>query len=144
MAYVKIWLHCVWGTKNKVPQLTQQVLSELLYHIRANSKGKGIYIDTINGHREHIHCIISLGPDQTLAKVIQLLKGESSFWINRKKLTRYKFEWAVEYYGVSFGESDLDKVRHYIKNQDIHHETKTWENECNEMMEKYGFTRFHI
>jgi len=142
MAYVKIWLHCVWGTKNRIPQLTREVLPELTDHIRVNSKVKGIYIDTINGHREHIHCIISLDPDQTLAKVIQLIKGESSFWINRKKLTRNKFEWAVEYYGVSFGESDLDKIRLYIRNQELHHNRKTWEDECNEMMVKYGFVSF--
>jgi putative transposase len=142
MAYVKIWLHCVWGTKNRTAQLTREVLPELTDHIRVNSKAKGICIDTINGHREHIHCIISLGPDQTLAKVIQLIKGESSFWINRKGLNRYKFEWAVEYYGVSFGESDLDKVRLYIKNQELHHTGKTWEDECNEMMVKYGFVNF--
>jgi putative transposase len=135
MAYVKIWLHCVWSTKRRIPYLTCNVLSELIDHIQNNAKEKGIYIDAINGYREHIHCIISLGPDQTLAKVIQLIKGESSFWINKKRLTRYKFEWAIEYYGVSFGESDLDKVRLYIKNQKIHHERKSWDDERNEMVD---------
>ena len=134
MAYVRIWVHCVWGTKYRTQYLTGKVLSELSDHILENAKGKRIYIDTINGYRDHIHCIISLGADQALAKVIQLIKGESSFWINRNKLTRYKFEWAVEYYGVSFGESDLDKVRLYIKNQEIHHEKKSWDEECNEMI----------
>ena len=143
MSYVRIWLHCVWGTKNRMPQLTKEVLSELIDHIRINSKEKGIYIDTINGHSEHIHCIISLGPDQTLAKVIQLIKGESSFWINRNKLTRYRFAWAVEYYGVSVSESDISRVRLYIKNQEIHHKIKTWEDECNEMIKEYGFDRFN-
>jgi putative transposase len=142
MAYVKIWLHCVWGTKNRTPFLTKKILSDLIGHIRTNAKEKGIYIDTLNGHREHIHCIISLSPDQTLAKVIQLIKGESSFWLNKNKLTRYRFEWAVEYYGVSVSESELNKVRIYIKNQDVHHSQSTWEDECNEMMITYGFVKF--
>jgi putative transposase len=142
MAYVKIWLHCVWGTKNRTPFLTKKILSDLIDHIRTNAEEKGIYIDTLNGHREHIHCIISLSPDQTLAKVIQLIKGESSFWLNKNKLTRYRFEWAVEYYGVSVSESELNKVRIYIKNQDVHHSQSTWEDECNEMMITYGFVKF--
>ena len=142
MAYVKIWLHCVWGTKSRTPFLTKKILSDLIDHISTNAKEKGIYIDTINGHREHIHCIISLGPDQTLAKVIQLIKGESSFWLNKNKLTRYKFEWAVEYYGVSVSESELKKVRIYIKNQEVHHSQSTWEDEYNEMMITYGFVKF--
>jgi putative transposase len=141
MAYVKIWLHCVWGTKNRTPFLTKEILSDLIDHIRSNVKEKGIYIDTINGHREHIHCIISLNPDQTLAKVIQLIKGESSFWLNKNKLTKYRFEWAVEYYGVSVSESELNKVRIYIKNQEVHHCQRSWHDECNEMIEKYGFEK---
>ena len=124
MAYVRIWLHCVWGTKYRTRRLTGEVLPKLIEHIKSNAKEKGIYIDTINGYREHIHCIISLGPDQTISGVIQLIKGESSFWINRNKICRYKFEWAVEYYCISFGESDLDRVRLYIRNQEGHHSQK--------------------
>jgi putative transposase len=142
MAYVKIWLHCVWGTKNRTPFLTKKILSDLIDHIRTNAKEKRINIDTINGHREHIHCIISLSPDQTLAKVIQLIKGESSFWINKNNLTKYRFEWAVEYYGVSVSESELNKVRIYINNQEVHHCQRTWLYESNEIMEKYGFEKF--
>jgi putative transposase len=136
MAYVKIWLHCVWGTKNRTNSLTNELMSELTNHIKNNAKEKGIYIDIINGHRDHIHCIISLGPDQSLAKFMQLIKGESSFWINKNKLTKYKFEWAVEYYGVSFGESDINKVRHYIRNQKSHHQIQTWDEESKELMEQ--------
>ena len=144
MAYVQIWIHCVWGTKNRIPHLTRPVLQELISHISINANEKGIYIDTINGHIDHIHCIISLEPDQTLAKVIQLIKGESSFWMNREKLTSYKFEWAVEYYCVSFGKSDLEKVRLYIRNQESHHAKKTWEDESNDIMERYGFVRCKV
>jgi len=125
MSYVKIWIHCVWGTKNRIPFLSEKVRSGLITHIRANAKEKGIYIDSLNGGNEHLHCLISLDPDQSLSKVMQLIKGESSFWINKNKLTRFRFEWAVEYFGVSVGESQLHKVRDYIRNQEEHHRTKT-------------------
>ncbi|MBK9392288.1 MAG: IS200/IS605 family transposase [Bacteroidetes bacterium] len=141
MSYVKIWLHCVWGTKRRIPYLTNDLLKELTEHIKVNALEKGIYIDTINGHREHIHSIISLGPDQAIARVIQLIKGESSFWINRNKLTVNKFEWADEYYAASFGDSDLDRIRLYIRNQELHHTQKTWDKECNEMIKKDGLVR---
>lgn len=72
---------------------------------------------------------------------MNLIKGESSFWINKNKLTKMKFEWADEYFAVSVGESQLNKVREYIKNQEQHHKTKSWEQECKEFMEKYGFSK---
>jgi REP element-mobilizing transposase RayT len=139
MAYVRNWLHCVWGTKNRIPFITAQNKKEIIAHIRDNAKAKGIYIDFINGHSEHIHCIISLEADQSLTKVMQLIKGESSFWINKFSMTQGKFGWADEYFAVSISESKLDKVREYIKNQEEHHRKKTWEEEYNEFIRNYKF-----
>lgn len=142
MPYVKNWLHCVWGTKNRTRFLLEKNKLEIISHIRSNAKTKGIYIDFLNGHTEHLHCLLSLSPDQSLSKVMQLIKGESSFWINKIALTKHKFEWADEYFGVSVSESHLPKVREYIKNQEEHHKIKTWEEEYEEFMEQYGFDKF--
>ena len=51
-------------------------------------------------------------------KTLQLIKGESSFWINKNKLTQSKFEWQDEYFAVAVSESMLEKVRNYIRNQE--------------------------
>ncbi len=48
---------------------------------------------------------------------MQLIKGESSFWVNKEKIFISKFEWADEYYAVSVSESQLQKVKDYIENQ---------------------------
>jgi len=139
MAYVKNWLHCVWGTKNRTPFLDKKLKAELICHIKENAKAKNIYIDSIDGYKEHLHCLISLNPDHSLSKVIQLIKGESSFWMNKNKKTGNKFEWAVEYYAVSISVTDLQNVRRYIKNQEVHHRKETWEEEYNDFLIKYGF-----
>ncbi len=86
MAYIKVHLHCVWSTKDRVHLLsTKEMRTQVWQHIRENAKQKGLYVDFINGYSEHCHCLISLGVDQTISKVMQLIKGESSFWINRNK-----------------------------------------------------------
>lgn len=140
MAYVKIWIYCVWETKKRIPFLSSNKL-EIFNHIKNNARKKNIYIDRINGDKKHIHCIISLKSDQTISKVIQLIKGESSFWINKQKLIKTRFEWADEYYAVSISESHLSRIREYIKNQEEHHNKKTWVEECDEFIKKYGFER---
>lgn len=73
---------------------------------------------------------------------MQLIKGESSFWINKNQLTQQKFDWQDEYFAVSVSESILDKVRNYIKNQEEHHRKKSFQEEYDEFLEKYGFERF--
>ena len=141
MSYVRIWIHAVWGTKNHIPFLTKENKHLIIKHIRQNAQKKNIYLNTINGHREHLHALISLNPTQSISKVMQLLKGESSHWINELKITKAKFEWADEYFAVSVSESQVDKVRNYIKRQEMHHKVKTRQEEYSEFMKKYGFTK---
>ena len=116
MPFIKVYIHFVWSTKNRVPFLsTKEMRQKVWNHIRENAKEKNIFIDFINGYDDHCHCLVSLGVDQTIEKVMQLIKGESSFWINKQNLTPEKFEWQDEYFAVSVSESMIDKVRNYIK-----------------------------
>lgn len=139
MPYTKIWIHLMWSTKNRVKLITKEIKPILLNHIKENAKQKGIHIDTINCVQDHIHLIISLGRDQTISKITQLIKGESSNWINKNKISKLKFEWQDEYIGVSVSHSMIDKVRKYINNQEEHHRIKSFMEEYNEFIKKYVF-----
>lgn len=144
MPFVKVYIHFVWSTKNRYPFLNSKKLRLKVWnHILENAKEKGIFVDFISGYTDHCHCLVSLGVDQTIQKVMQLIKGESSFWINKNELTNEKFEWQDEYFAVSVSESMLDKVREYIKNQEEHHTKKTFLQEYDEFIDKYGFKKFN-
>lgn len=137
MPYTKIMIHAVWGTKNRVPFLTLDVRLKVIAHIRENAKSKGIYIDRLNGCTEHLHCLLGLNADTSISKAMQLLKGESAFWINKQGLTSPKFEWADEYFASSVSESVLNKVRVYIDRQEEHHKTKSFSEEYEEFIRKH-------
>ena len=143
MPFVKVYIHFVWSTKNREQFLDSADLrSKVWKHIKENAKEKAIYIDFINGYNDHCHCLVSLGIDQTIQKTMQLIKGESSFWINKQKLTKQKFEWQDEYFAVSVSESVVDKVRDYIKNQEEHHKHKPSQQEYDDFISKYNFQKF--
>jgi len=140
MPFIKIYIHLVFSTANRIPLLNSAELRVKLWkHIRENASSKGIYLDMINGFSDHCHCLISLGSDQNIEKIVQLIKGESSFWINKNQLTKGKFSWQDGYFAVSVSESKIDLVRNYIKNQEKHHQHKTFAEEYQEFMEKYDF-----
>ncbi len=132
MAYIKIWVHAVWGTKYRESVLTKEGRYKLFEHIRENARTKDIYIDFINGYTDHVHVLISLNADHNIAKTMQLIKGEASFWANKNNVFKQKLVWAEEYYAASVSESMVDKVRNYIKNQEEHHHKKTYTEECEE------------
>lgn len=101
MSYVKIWVHLVFATKNREPLLTKNIRSKIYNHIVENCIEKSIFLQTINVHIDYLHCLISLGKDQSIAKVAQLIKGESSFWINKNQLIEERFIWQDDYFAVS-------------------------------------------
>jgi putative transposase len=142
MPLVKVWLHFVWSTKDRHPYLKDEIRAKVFEHIRQNAKEKGIHIDFINGYLDHVHCLISLGIDQTLSWIMQSIKGESSFWINRNKLTNTKFTWQDEYFVVSVNEDTLPSVRRYIAKQEDHHKTISFEDEFEGFLKRAGFQRF--
>ncbi|MDO9037253.1 MAG: IS200/IS605 family transposase [Lutibacter sp.] len=143
MPFVKVYIHFVWSTKNRIPYLSSKAIREAMWkHIRENGKEKGIFIDFVNGHQEHCHCLVSLGTEQTISKIMQIIKGESAFWFNKQNLIPEKLEWQDEYFAVSISESVLDKVRDYIKNQEEYHTKKTFQQEYDEFIEKFGFKKF--
>ena len=119
--------------------LKKEIRYKVFEHIKQNANTKGIFIDHINGHDEHVHCLVSMSADQNVATLMHLLKGESSYWVNKQKLTGTKFEWQDEYFAVSIGQSQVESVRDYIRTQEKHHEKKTFQQEYNEFITKYGF-----
>jgi len=112
----------------------------LLSHIRENSVKKGIFIDCLNCVEDHIHLLISLGSEQTISKTAMLIKGESSFWINKEKLINQQFEWQDEYIALSVSESAIEKVRHYSAIQEEHHKGKTYAEEYEAFLAVHGFS----
>lgn len=140
MPYIKIYIHLVFSTLHRKSVLHSPVLRNKVWkHIKENAARKGIFVEMVNGFADHCHCLISLSSNQTIEKVVQLIKGESSFWINKNNLTSEKFQWQDEYFAVSISESMIDHVRNYIKNQEKHHAQKSFSDEYIEFMEKYSF-----
>lgn len=142
MSSIKVLVHYVWTTKNRIPYLKDPIRDSIIAHICMNARQKGIYIDHINGSLEHLHALVALGSQQTIAEIMQKVKGESSFWINKNRMTPLKFEWQDDYYAVSIGMSQLDTLRKYIRNQVSHHAKVSLEGEITKLVEEYKLERF--
>ena len=139
MSFVKIWIHLVFATKNREPLIKREFRNELYKHIAENCKEKDIFLRAINGHTDHLHCLISLGKNQNIAKISQLIKGESSYWINKNHFLPEQFGWQDDYFAVSVSESQLPVIIKYIENQEVHHAKRSFNDEAEEFMNKYGW-----
>ena len=136
MSVVKIWVHFVWSTKERQPFLMNpDVRRSLFEHVVENAKQKDLHLECFNGWIDHVHALVSLGPNQTIAKVAQLLKGESSRWMNESGQLHSRFEWQNDYYAVSISEAAVGGVREYIRTQDEHHRMKSFGEEMEKIQD---------
>jgi len=132
-------VHYVWSTKNRESLLSTDIRFNVFNHILENARKKNIFIDFVNGYSDLVHCLISLNDDISISKITQLLKGESSHWINQNKLINTKFEWQDEYLAIGIEDDKIEAVRHYIANQGKHHKKITFQQEYDKFIERYGF-----
>jgi putative transposase len=139
MPFVKIYLHTVWSTKNRLPFLSNKFRNKIFDHIKEYAKSKDIFIDFINGVSDHVHCLISMKSNQTICEIMQLIKGESAHWINQQGFLDTRFSWQEEYFAVSIGEAQVKSIRKYIRDQEAHHKLKTFQQEYDDYIIGNGF-----
>jgi putative transposase len=139
MPFTKILIHAVWATKDRKVLFKGENKTLLCNHIIEYASSKGIHLININGFENHLHSLISMSASQNIATIMNLIKGESSYWANRNLKLPSKFEWQDEYFSVSVSQSHLELINNYIRNQEKHHKTKTFQEEYTEFIQNYKF-----
>lgn len=139
MSYVQVWIHGVWGTKNRHPYMDIESRGVICNHIKGYAKEKQILIDTMDGFTDHLHCLFALNADMALSKHLQLLKGESAHWVNKNGIFQIPFGWADDYFAASVSKDKLSVVRAYIKNQQNHHQKITFQEEYDKFLKSFGY-----
>jgi putative transposase len=86
-----------------------------------------------------VHMLVSLPATVSVAKAVQLLKGNSSKWIHETFSEMRSFEWQEGYGAFSIGVSAIDATVAYIRNQAEHHRKRTFREEFKAMLQKHGF-----
>jgi putative transposase len=140
MSHVRILVHAVWSTYKREKILSLDIRNKLYAHIKENALIKGIPIIKIGGHDDHIHCLLSMGINFDIGKIIKLLKGESSHWANKNSLINPKLRWAEEFFAASVNESSINKVCHYINNQEEHHKKYSFQEEYSRFLKAHGYS----
>jgi putative transposase len=55
MSFVKIMVHCVWGTKNRAPMLVKEERYKLIEYIGMAAAEKNRFIGCSSGKTDHLH-----------------------------------------------------------------------------------------
>lgn len=92
----------------------------------------------IGGVADHVHALVAIPSSLSVAKSIQLLKGNSSKWIHETFRGQRDFEWQEGYGAFSIGVSGVADTVSYIQDQAEHHRVKSFQEELETFLKKHG------
>ena len=118
--------------------LDKRAAAEVSVNLSEYALEKGIYMKVNYFNADHTHALIDLPTKLSIEQVIQLLKGSSSHWINQNRLVKGRFAWGRGYGAFSVSHSDVERVCKYIANQAEHHRKRTFEDEYQLFVKRYG------
>ena len=137
-SFVSCLVHCVFSTKERRRLITadlQQRLYPYLGGIARENKMKAL---AIGGVEDHTHVLLSIPSTMSIAKSVQLLKGNSSKWIHETFPEQRMFEWQEGYGAFSIAISGVEDTVRYIQSQKEHHLRHSFKDELIVFLEKHG------
>jgi REP element-mobilizing transposase RayT len=134
----KIWIHGIFGTKNKNSLISLNYESKLYSYIKNKLENDlKCKVKIINGTSDHVHILFLLNSNLSVKQIFHDIKGASSHWVNQNDFIKHKFAWQIGYAAYSVSESQLSNVEKYIHMQKEHHKKTTFEIEYNRFLQKY-------
>ena len=137
-SFTSVLVHCVWSTKNREPSLHSKLRERSWSYLCGIASEKKMKALAVGGAADHVHMLVSLPATISVAKAVQLLKGNSSKWIHETFSEMRSFEWQEGYGAFSVGVSAIDAAVAYIRNQAEHHQKRTFREEFKAMLRRHG------
>lgn len=132
--YTQLYIHFVFAVKYRASLLNTNWDERLRLYITATTQNNGHKMLAINNMPDHVHMFVGLNPSQSISDLMRLVKGDSSEFVNKQKLTAGKFQWQDGYGAFSHSKSQIDKVVKYIRNQQEHHKKLNFLDEYRKML----------
>ena len=135
--YSQIHIQAVFAVQNRECIIRNSWKEELYKYNSGIVQSNNHKIISINGMPDHIHILFGLRPAQSIADLMQDIKGSSSKWINNNKLVQSKFSWQEGYGAFSYSKSEVPAIIQYIINQTDHHKRKIFSEEYYELLQEF-------
>jgi REP element-mobilizing transposase RayT len=131
-------LHLIFGTKHRERWLTPDIRPRVHEYLGGAVRGEGGQPLGIGGVEDHVHLLIGWRTDVAVADLVRNIKSGSSRWIHQTFPELSGFAWQEGYGVFSVSESQVDKVRKYIRMQEEHHRERTFQEEFEAFLKAHG------
>ena len=134
--YTQLYIQIVFAVKGRQNLISENNREELQKFITGIVQNREQKLLSIFAMPDHVHILVGLRPVMALAELVQVLKKESTNFINEKKWLAEKFAWQEGDGFFSHSHAELDKVIQYILNQKKHHAKRSFREEYLEILQR--------
>ena len=121
MAAHKIYFHLTWSTFRRMPMIDRPTGRFLNDFFRRTAIVERVSVLALAFLKTHVHMLIQSGPRVDISRLVQFLKGGSSYAANRRSDNRLGLRWNHDYSVTTVSPRLLQSAIQYIEKQDQKH-----------------------
>ena len=133
-AYTQLNVQAIFAVKGRENVLTSDFRLQVFEYMTGILRNINQCPLAVNGYKNHVHIFFELHPTTNLSDIMEIIKSNSSKWINLNHFVKGHFEWQRGYSAFTYSRSQRDRVIQYIVNQENHHKGQTFREEYMELL----------
>ncbi|HXI11173.1 MAG TPA: IS200/IS605 family transposase [Thermoanaerobaculia bacterium] len=123
--YTSLYTHVTFSTSRRKPLITDP--ARLHAYLCGITRELRAHTIIVGGVKDHVHMLVETRPTVALSELVGVVKGNSSKWMN--ETFGRSFAWQRGFGAFSVSKSNLDTVTEYIRDQERHHQVRSFEEE---------------
>jgi len=133
----KIYLHIIFHIKTTSQRIAEEHLERVHAYIGKLVNATGCKVIIAGGTSDHVHIVCLLKNDQTISRLVEEVKRNSSRWIKSIDERYNTFSWQAGYAAFSISQSVVEKTVEYVRNQKEHHQKVSFHDEYLQFLKLY-------
>ncbi|MCA9037767.1 MAG: IS200/IS605 family transposase [Planctomycetaceae bacterium] len=134
----QLYAHLIFGTKNRQPFIDDEIRPRVHAYLASMIRELDSPYVVVGGVADHVHILFDMGKLHTPVKFVEQVKRESSKFVKTISVKYKEFFWQRGYGMFSVSPTHKSDVETYIRNQEKHHRTKSFQDEFRAFLNRYG------
>lgn len=135
--HTSLTIHIIFSTKGRLPTINPEIKNDLMAYLGGIVREHKATPIIINGTSDHVHMLVEIPTVLSVSELMRFVKSNSSRWLNKNDSSTSKFAWQDGFGAFSVSKSAIETVINYIKNQESHHQKRSFQDELIAFLEKY-------
>lgn len=121
----QLFFHLCWSTLDRRPMIDAPTRAFLDEFIRRTANRERVEVIELAILATHIHLVIRTAPRVDLPRLVQMMKGGSSYAASKAPGNRLGLRWTREYFVATISPRILPEAVQYLRSQNQRHPMET-------------------